>query len=464
MVIQALATKAFGGPADQAIGPVVRAVKGALEARFGTWRMAANLERLPKAKAIVTVADDIEESHNVVSVRIKDAVVWEKAKLVVIGPLRSELVDFATVWIRTAAGEEGLAAQQLAEALAGGSPANDEIAQAAAILREAPREGTMVVCAPNPVSPAVAAAMTGGAANLAIALFGEAASEHLAVLPPEANTWGLLDQGIGAEGAGDPLDGLAGLLVIRDDPTMRLPGAAEALERIGTVVVVDGVAHATARRASAVIAEGRAYASQGTYTSADFRAQRLAPAVRPEGDAVPLWEALHVLAKELGVEVPATPDDALAAIAKANALYEPAWDLIIGEGVKLNVPRSSRAQGVPVEPPVAGEGWRIITSRDLYTALDAAALRHPEAEKLHRYDRIQVSEEDARALGITTGDPVRVSGNGQVIEAAAWVTERVPQGHVYISSLLQGGAVTGLFGGQGVATVRLEARVPAAAG
>ncbi|MES4792237.1 MAG: hypothetical protein C4321_03960, partial [Chloroflexota bacterium] len=95
------------------------------------------------------------------------------------------------------------------------------------------------------------------------------------MLPPEANTWGLLDQGIGAEGGAEPLDGLAGLLVIRDDPTMRLPGAAAALDRIGAVVVVDGVAHATAKRAGAVIAEGRAYASEGTYTSADFRAQRL---------------------------------------------------------------------------------------------------------------------------------------------------------------------------------------------
>ncbi|WP_322818237.1 2Fe-2S iron-sulfur cluster-binding protein [Tepidiforma sp.] len=463
LVIQTLARKAFGGPADQAMGPVVRAVKGALEARFGTWRMAANLERLPKAKAIVTVADDIEESHNVVSVRIKDAVVWEKAKLVVIGPLRSELVDFASVWIRTAAGEEGLAAQRLAEALDGGTAASEEIAQAAALLREAPREATMVVCAPNPVSPTIAESMTGGAANLAVALFGEAASEHLAVLPPEANTWGLLDQGIGAEGGAAPLDGLAGLLVIRDDPTMRLPGAAAALDRIGTVVVVDGLTHATAKRAGAVIAEGRAYASEGTYTSADFRAQRLAPAVRPEGDAVPLWEALRVLAKELGVEVPATPDEALGAIAKADALYEPAWDLIIGEGVKLPVPRSSRAVAVPVEAPAVGEGWRVIASRDLYTAQDAAALRHPEAEKLHRYDRIQVSEEDARALGIATGDLVRVSGDGQVVEAPAWVTERVPAGHVYLSSLLQGGVVTGFFATAGVATVRLEARVPATA-
>lgn len=464
LVIQQLATRALGAPADQAVGPVVRVVTSALEARFGTWRMASNLERLPKAKAIVTVADDIEESHNVVSVRIKDAVVWEKARLVVIGPLRSELVDFAAVWIRTQAGEEGLAAQQLAEALQGGAPASEEIARAADLLREAPREQAMVVCAPNPVSPAIAAAMTGGAANLAIALLGDAASEGLAVLPPEANTWGLLDQGIGAEGGANPLEGLAGLLVVRDDPTMRLPGAAAALDAIGTVVVIDGVLNATAKRAQAVIAEGRAYASTGTYTAADFRAQRLAAAVRPEGDAVPLWEALQVLAKELGVDVPATPDAALGAIAKANPAYEPAWDLIIGEGVKLPVTRAAKASAQPVDAIAAGDGWRVITSRDLYTALDAAALRHPEAEKLHRYDRIQVSEEDARALGIATGDPVRVSGNGASIEAPAWVTERVPQGHVYISSLLQGGAVTGLFGRDGIATVRVEARVPAAAG
>ncbi|WBL36425.1 hypothetical protein O0235_02325 [Tepidiforma flava] len=200
---------------------------------------------------------------------------------------------------------------------------------------------------------------------------------------------------------------------------MRLPGAAAALDAIGTVVVIDGVLNATARRAQAVIAEGRAYASTGTYTAADFRAQRLAAAVRPEGDAVPLWEALQALAKELGVEVPATPDEALGAIAKANPVYEPAWDLIIGEGVKLPVTRASKAAAQPVEAPAAGDGWRVITSRDLYTALDAAALRHPEAEKLHRYDRIQVSEEDARALGIATGDPVRVSGSGASIEAPA---------------------------------------------
>ncbi len=464
LVIQELATRLFGRPADQGVGPVVRAVRGALEERFGTWRLAANLEQLPKAKAIVTVADDLEESHNLVSVRIKDAVVWEKARLVVIGPLRSELVDFASAWIRTAAGEEGRAAEELAEALRGGSAANEEIARAAELLRGVAPEQTMVVCAPNPVSPAVAASMAGGAANLAIALCGDAASERLAVLPPEANTWGLLDRGIGAEGAANPLEGLAGLLVVREDPTMRLPGAAAALERIGTVVTIDGVLHETAKRSLVVIAEGRAYASEGTYTTGDFRVQKLAPAVRPEGDAVPLWQALALLGRELGIEAPATPEEALGRIAKADPVYEPAWDLIIGEGVKLPIGRAPRAERAPVAAPTVGEGLRVIAARDLYTAADAAALRHPEAEKLHRYDRIQVSEEDARRLGVTTGDPVRVSANGVSIEAPAWVTERVPEGHVFISSLLQGGAVVQLFAADtGVATVQLEARVPAAA-
>jgi predicted molibdopterin-dependent oxidoreductase YjgC len=65
------------------------------------------MTRLAKSKTIVVVADDLEESHNVASVRIKDAVANGGAQLVVIGPLRSELVDFATVWVRTKAGEEG---------------------------------------------------------------------------------------------------------------------------------------------------------------------------------------------------------------------------------------------------------------------------------------------------------------------------------------------------------------------
>jgi predicted molibdopterin-dependent oxidoreductase YjgC len=460
-VANQIARGAFKNAADTSLGPVIRAAREALEARLGTWRMSADMTRIAKAKAIVVVADDLEESHNVISVRIKDAVVKGKAKLVVIGALRSELVDFASVWIRNAGGEEGIAAAQLAEAVAGGHPANDAIAEAAAILGDAPKDETLVVCAPNPVSPAIAGAMAGGAANLAVALFGAEASNNLVVLPPEVNVYGLLDAGVAASGTANPLEGLAGLLIVRDDPTIRLPGAAEALANIGTIVVIDNVLHPTAQSASVVIAEGRAYASNGTYTQGDFRVQRVAAAVQPEGDAVQCLRALVSLGSALGVDVATTADAALGQLAKENPAYQPAHDLIIGDGVRLSVPASPIARQVPVAGLGAADGIRVISGRDLYTALDAAALRHPEAEKLHRYDRIQVSEEDAGRLRISTGDRVEISNGSAAISALATVTDRVPAGHVYVSSLLQGGAVAGFYANTAVPTVKLGVPVTA---
>ncbi|MGI8422948.1 MAG: molybdopterin dinucleotide binding domain-containing protein [Chloroflexota bacterium] len=315
------------------------------------------------------------------------------------------------------------------------------------------------------MSAAVAGTMAAGAANLAIALCGSEASEHLVVLPPEVNIHGLLDVGVGSEGSPGPLEGFAGLLVIRDDPTMRLPGAIEALAEIGTVVVIDNVLHETARLASVVIAEGRAYASAGTYTQGDFRVQRLSPAVQPEGEAVALFNALAALGTELGLTLPGSAEAALGEIARAVPEYEPAYDLIIGEGVRLAVRASGRGTIIPVQPLRAPrEGLRIAIGRDLYTAADAAALRHPEADKLHRYDRIQVSEEDAARLGIAQGDEIEVSANGAALRAQATVTERVRAGSVCISSLLQGGAVLGLIGGDDVAAVDIRVLAPVAAG
>jgi anaerobic selenocysteine-containing dehydrogenase len=93
----------------------------------------------------------------------------------------------------------------------------------------------------------------------------------------------------------------------------------------------------------------------------------------------------------------------------------------------------------------------VISSRDLYTATDAAALRHPEADKLHRYDHVQVSEEDAARLDLRSGDRVTIGNGSWSLTAPVTVTERLPEGAVFVSSLLQGGAVSALAGG----TVRL---------
>ena len=442
----------LGAPIDAAGGPVMRAITSALEARLGGWRMAAKLNQIPTAKTIVVVADDLEETHNVASVRVKDAVVRNGAKLIVIGALRSELVDFASVWIQPKAGEEGQASAALAAALGGGN-ASGTIADAVAILKAANIEDTVVVCAPNNVHAPTAGAMAGGAANLAVAIAGDAASERLLVLPPDVNSYGIIDAG-----ANGDISEASTLLAIRDDITMR------GFDTAGyeSIIALDGILHPTAKAAAVVLAEGRAYATSGTYVQGDFRAQKLTPAIRPEGDAMPLFAVLQALAEALDIEVPGTPAGALEAIARNNAMYQPAADLLVGEGVKLDV--ATTGKGTSVAVPAAsheGDGLRVIASRDLYTAADAAALRHPEAERLHRYDRIQVSEADAARLSISDGDEIEIAAGDFRLRAAATVTDRVPAGAVFVSSLMQGGAVARLFLGDSLPTVQAGALTPA---
>ena len=455
-----IAAEAFKSAADSALGPVMRAVRTALEARLGTWRTAGDLTKVASAKTVVVIADDLEESHNVVSVRVKDAAVRGRARVLVIGSLRSELVDFAAAWVRPHGGEEGLAAAQLADAVKGGNPPA-ALATAVEILKAAAPGETMILCAPNPVSPAVAGSMAAGAANLAVALFGAQASEHLAILPAEVNVHGLQDIGVTLAGGPDPLAGLAGLLVVREDPTMRLPGAAAALDAIGTIVAIDSVASDTVKRASAVLAEGRAYASAGTFTQADHRTQKLAPAILPEGEAQPMFQLLRDLGTALGLAMPADADAAMGEVVSHDARYAASWDLILGEGTRLEVPAAPKATIVPVDAIAAGDGIRIVSARDLYTALDAAAARHPEAERLHRYDRIQVSEQDAARLGIGDEDIIEITDGVTTVRAPASVTERVREGSVFVSNLLQGGAVANFYASAAIPVVRVGVPVTA---
>ncbi|MDZ7729241.1 MAG: hypothetical protein U5Q44_14230 [Dehalococcoidia bacterium] len=358
-------------------------------------------------------------------------------------------------------GAEGQAADRLARALNGEAVDDPDIRQAVEQLNSVERDDTLVVCAPNPLSPVIAGEMAGGAANVATALFGEKASESLVVLPPAVNTHGLLDVGVMTQGSDNPLEGLAGLLVVREDPTMQIPGADAALQQLDALVVIDNVQHETGKLATTVIAEGRSQASSGTYTQGDFRVQRLEPAVLPEGDAIPLFKALHTLATALGVEVPGTPDEALGVIAKETPAYTPAWDMLVGEGVRMDVAGSGKSTyvAVPERAAASGDGLQVIAARDLYTAADAAAIRHPEAEKLHRYDHFQVSEEDGERLGLENEQELELTDGTRTIKAPVTVTERVPEGAVFVSTMLQGGIISQFLQADGTLP-RLRAGVP----
>ncbi|NIU62865.1 MAG: molybdopterin-dependent oxidoreductase, partial [Pseudomonas stutzeri] len=102
---------------DSSGGAVPDEVARSLRRAFGTEVLPADMTDLAKAKTILVVADDLESSHNVACLRVKDAVVRDGARLIVVTPRWGELCDFAQVWLRPNPGEEAHVLAALAHAL-----------------------------------------------------------------------------------------------------------------------------------------------------------------------------------------------------------------------------------------------------------------------------------------------------------------------------------------------------------
>ncbi|KPK48068.1 MAG: hypothetical protein AMJ77_00895, partial [Dehalococcoidia bacterium SM23_28_2] len=117
-LLQKLARAVVGSNnVDYSGGAVAEAVAQSLRRAFGTEVLPADMTDLAKANTILVVADDLESSHNVACLRVKDAVVNGGARLVVVTPRWGELCDFAQVWLRPNPGEEAQVLAALARAL-----------------------------------------------------------------------------------------------------------------------------------------------------------------------------------------------------------------------------------------------------------------------------------------------------------------------------------------------------------
>ena len=218
---------------DFTAGAVARSVGAAVRGAFGAEVLPADMTNLRKATHILVVGDDIEASHPVAALRLKDAVVYGHAKAVVISTRWSEMCDFTEAWLRPPAGQEAdvLGAltravlsdathrSALAEAGVGGvaefasGPAQapelqgtgDSMTQpyddAVAILQEAAARGgeatVAIVFAPTHLNAWWNGNVAKAAANLAIAVCGpERAPHSFYVLPTDVNVNGIRDVGV----------------------------------------------------------------------------------------------------------------------------------------------------------------------------------------------------------------------------------------------------------------------------
>ena len=511
-----LAVEVIGTPhLDHSHGPVHRAAASAIERALGSDRLTSSYADIEHAETIVVVGGDIEESHQVISLRVKDAVVNNGAKLVLVSTRWGELVDFAAVWLQPAPGHEALTVQALARALGasedaaalgadGDAPAPEgvdpeRLEQARALLasrRPAPpsagasddadgagdeRSAFAVVFAPSALSAEAAGEQARASANLAIAALGERAPLGLHYLPTGANVLGLADMGVapGDGGrsfpeiiAGARAGEVRALLIHDDNPLLSAPGAAEvraALEALDALVVIDSLRSTAAEHASVVLAELPFFAKDGTITTGDRRITRQRPAAEPRRDERSGVAILVALASALGGDLPfATAADVMADMAGRLAEYLPYEALRSARSRALPAsPAPARTQYQAVRAPdgPAPEGLRLLTDRSLYTSWEAASIHSEEADKLHREEALLINPRDAEPLGIRSGDEVTLAAGDAELRIAARLDDGVAPGTVYVPAYYDGGAAMALFplGGtpDGSVAVQVRALQPA---
>jgi predicted molibdopterin-dependent oxidoreductase YjgC len=484
---------------DSTAGPVAAAVGGALTGAFGTDALQSDLADLADATTIVVIADDLESSHNVAALRIKDAVVSNDARLVVISSRYGEVCDFIApppagsimpspqrvrsaeptgVWLRPAPGGENATVAALSRLLATrfGSEADgpdeapgvdgEDLNRAAEVI-QATGEGKLAIVYAPPASVALAGEGARAAANLAVVCVGDAAASSLHVLPAAANTVGIRDMGVvPGEGAKDVQTMLSGgvkaLVVVGDNPTMLMPdrdAVEAALKGLDALIVIDSLRTETAELADVVFADLPSYGKDGSFTSADRRVGRLMRAEAATGDQRDALETLGALAgalkTSLGKEFSLVNDagsltDEISARVEGYAEATAAETASGRTRALRGTPAAAQMQPVSLTPvPSDKDRLLLTTSRTLYTSLEGASIRSEEADKLHREEFLEMNPSDAAALGIGQNRPVIVTNGSHQLELSAALTDAVAAGSVFLPLLYDGGLVNRLLPADG---------------
>jgi predicted molibdopterin-dependent oxidoreductase YjgC len=501
---------------DSSAGPVIAAAAGALKAAFGSEVLPADGERVARSQTLLVAADDFESTHNVYAVRVKDAVVRNKARLVTVSAIYGEVNDFADAWVQPKPGDEPAVLAALGTALDGGDPApgrnllspEAQLAfdRAVDFLANAKTEAgqpfTAIYAFPS-FGPESAAAATGAMANIAIAVAGDEAPSALLVLPLDGNSVGMRDVGAasgllpgyrvatdeaaraemerlwgaplpaspGKSFAEMPTDGIKALVVLDDNPAMTAPGRTrvrEWLAGLDFVAVLDSVPTDTARLAHAVLPDSGAWAKDGTTVSADRRVLRLRQAHELAGEARQGWSILSELGRRLAERTNpgeirinfAGADEVMDEMAQTIPLFRNATYRELDSGARQDIDAlaAKTANRVPVHPPVITRNglFSLTISRGLFTSYEAAAARPEGADPLGREGAVRIHPDDAAALGLGTGgSAVLRNGNGD-LTVEVEITDAVQPRALWLSSLAQGGGAASLIGpGEQVTFVEL---------
>jgi NADH-quinone oxidoreductase subunit G len=241
---------------------------------------------------------------------------------------------------------------------------------------------------------------------------------------------------------------LTALYLLHADPVRTHPDAEmwrAALAKANLVVAHASVMTDAIRDHADVIFPAESYAEkEGTVTHPDGRVQRLRPAIGRPGSVRAEWQVISDLAHRLGLDLGVlTGSMATKQVVESVAFYRGlTLDVLAGHGVRWPDTVSAAALpggdaapfelAPPKETPHQEEGELRVGGFESVWSSPEVELS-PALAFLHRGATAELSAEDARRIGVRTGQTVVVAANGTRLEAEAVVRQAVPGGTVFLS-------------------------------
>ncbi|HEX6205961.1 MAG TPA: NADH-quinone oxidoreductase subunit NuoG [Solirubrobacterales bacterium] len=475
--------------------------------RLAAPSVSARVREIDEADAILVLGTDPLHSSPILDLRVRKAIRRNGAKLVVATERPTALDGGAEAIARYAPGQAAHFVGELASAIGGAENVASPVAET---LREA---GKVVVIWGERIAREDGAAE----ALLEVAEATSMASTEgsgLLEIPDTTNARGLREAGVlpdAGPGLAETAAGksteeirealisgeLTGLILFGADPLRDFPDTPaweEALTAADFVVSFSMHENATTAKADVVLPLETHAEKDGTVTHPDGRLQRVRPsASRPEG-VLPNIIVLSELASQLGLNtgIDSQPT-AFAALTEAVSFYNGIEDADIGgrgirwqdrrpevdQAVESDSPDTQRdaptsmvqpnpsprgvasAESLSTAPPPSNDGSLLLgTYRDLWAG--PITELNPPLKFLAPQQRVELSLTDAERLGLNSGDQVRVSQNGNTIDAQVQIKERVPAGVAFMAEGVADGNANALLNG-GPVQVTIEKRSEAGA-
>ena len=249
------------------------------------------------------------------------------------------------------------------------------------------------------------------------------------------------------------------LYCMGENPVLSDPNSnhtRQALEKLDLLIVQDIFLTETAEYAHVVLPSASFAEKEGTFTNTERRVQRVRKALDAPGQARSDWEILCDLATRMGYPMHYDgPAQIMEEIASLTPIYGGiSYERLESESLQWPCPDAEHpgtpylhkdkfARGLghfhatpfkeAAELPDDDYPFLLSTGRVLYHFHTATMTRQSAGlDELDPGGGIQVNPADAKALGLGQGDFLDVESRRGVVRAKALLTDRVPQGMVFM--------------------------------